>query len=79
MALDQFISCLPHLGLEFGKAKAKEVRYLLTELKRVIIYPETGVRAQIKRILDEYDPDSPTPEVSQTRIIHQLTDLEFQF
>ena len=79
MALYQFITCLPQLGLEFGQAKAKEVRYLLAELKKVIAYPEYGVRAQIQRILEEYDPDSPTPQISQTRIIHQLTDLEFQF
>jgi hypothetical protein len=64
MALDQFISCVPQLGLEFGKAKAKEVRFLLKELKLVILYPETGVRAQIKRILDEFDPASHTPQES---------------
>ena len=64
MALDQFITCLPQLGLEFGQAKAKEVRYLLAELKKVIVYPEYGVRAQIQHILEEYDPDSPTPEIS---------------
>jgi hypothetical protein len=64
MALDQFITCLPQLGLEFGKAKSKEIRYLLKETKQVILYPEVGVREQVKLILDEYDPDSYTSKIN---------------
>ena len=64
MSFDQFMACLPLLGLEFGKAKSKEIRYLLKEIKQVILYPEVNVREQIKVILDEYDPKSFTSQAN---------------
>ena len=59
----QFLECIPRLGVEFAKAKSRELRFKLQELKAVLLYPATtstttnSLPAKIKAILDEIDPN----------------------
>ena len=41
LSLDQCKQSLPYLGEEFGKAKAKEVKHRLAEIKAVLEYPNS--------------------------------------
>lgn len=43
----QFLKCIPCLGLEFAKAKSKELRFKLQELKSVLVYPAAPVPEKI--------------------------------
>jgi len=57
----QFLQCIPRLGVEFAKAKSRELRFKLQELKAVLLYPNNTPAApvpeKIKTILDEVDPN----------------------
>ena len=39
LEFEQFKAALPYIGYEFAKAKAREIKYQLRELKFVLEYP----------------------------------------
>jgi hypothetical protein len=51
--LDQFKQVLPHLGLEYAKAKTVEIQCRLREMKHIMEYPKNKNEVKIAKNLYE--------------------------
>jgi hypothetical protein len=47
LEFEQFKEALPLLGIEFAKAKAKEVRNRVKEMRQVLQYPDGGLNVPL--------------------------------
>jgi hypothetical protein len=49
---DQFKASLPHILLEYSRAKTIELQHRLREMRNVLEYPKTRVNLQIEMIIN---------------------------
>ena len=50
--LNEFMECMPLLGYEMAKGKARENKYRLKEIKAVLEYPAAPVNETLQKLLD---------------------------
>ena len=55
---EQFKAALPIIGYEFAKAKAKEIKYRLKEIKFVLEYPNSKVSEALEKLINDIE-DKP--------------------
>lgn len=51
--LEQFKASLPLIGIEYAKAKTKEIKNRLRELKNVLEYPESKISLFMEKIIND--------------------------
>jgi len=56
MTLAQFKEALPHFGLAHCKAKTKEVKFRLREIKKVLEYPGSKIEETLSNIINGIEP-----------------------
>ena len=73
LELEDFKKTLPHLGIEYSKAKSNELKFRLKEIKSVLEYPRAKVTEAMERIIN----DVPEGEkVMEKRAIDQYVSFE---
>jgi len=68
LTIERFKDTLPLLGLEMAKEKARELKFRLREIARVLYYPEREVSEQIEMVINNIEPQKTLARQSKLSI-----------